>query len=71
MFYLDQWSSRECGLSKEIDIDFEQQQQEVLIEEEEFQSFINPPEYQEVTSFASIFRNLDQFSSTSMLNSQV
>ena len=55
MFYEDQCSVRECRLSEEIDLEFEEEKQQKIIEKEQeleeaekIEQFTNPIEYQEI-----------------------
>ena len=48
VFYIDQCKERECRLSEEIDMEYEQQLIGEAEAEEALNSFIDPPEYQEM-----------------------
>ena len=47
-FYMNQVSQFACHLSKEIDIDFEKSQEQMIQDEEEYNSFVDPEEFKEV-----------------------
>ena len=55
LFYEDQCSVRECRLNEEIDLEFEEEKQQKIIEKEQeleeaekIEQFTNPIEYQEI-----------------------
>ena len=50
IFYKDQCSARECQLSEEVDSEYEDRKRKYAEEAEvlKLESFINPPEFQEV-----------------------
>ena len=47
-FNMDQLSQRECCLSEEIDVDFEESQEQMRQDKEEYNSFVDPEEFKEV-----------------------